>query len=164
MDLIASQALSSKIVYYELNPENELASYYMTLPENLLGATRVIGPNGFQDTVGETLVEQEAIEENAISYDYILDYDKWNKVETYPLLQDVENQFSDYSFPSFLEIPPAYSNAGAGNDSWFAAAPYDENDLTYRWYSQNRIGTEMSFRLNNRAEFFKQKFLRGKQL
>jgi len=160
MDLIASQALSSKIVYYELNPENELASYYMTLPENLLGATRVIGPNGFQDTVGETLVEQEAIEENAISYDYILDYDKWNKVETYPLLQDVENQFSDYSFPSFLEIPPAYSNAGAGNDSWFAAAPYDENDLTYRWYSQNRIGTEMSFRLNNRAEFFKQKFLR----
>ncbi len=160
MDLIASQALSSKIVYYELNPENELASYYMTLPENLLGATRVIGPNGFQDTVGETLVEQEAIEENAISYDYILDYDKWSKVETYPILQDVENQYSDYSFPSFLEIPPAYANAGAGNDSWFASAPYDENDLTYRWYSQNRIGTEMSFRLNNRAEFFKQKFLR----
>ena len=160
MDLLNVQALSSKIVYYELNPENDFASYYMTLPENLLGTTRVIGPNGFQDSVGETLIEQEALLESALSYDYLLDYEKWSKVEAYPLIQDIEEQYTDYSFPSFLETPPAYANVGPGNDSWFSSAPYDENDLTYRWYNQNRIGTEMSFRVNNRAEFFKQKFLR----
>jgi len=160
MDLLASQALSSKVVYYELNPENEFASYYMSLPENLLGTTRVIGPNGFQDSVGETLIENETIEESSIRYDYLLDYDKWAKVEAYPLLQDKDNQYTDYSKPSFLEVPPAYTKSSAGNDSWFSSATYDENDLTYRWYQQNRVGTEMSFRVNNRAEYFKQKFLR----
>ena len=119
MDLLNVQALSSKIIYYELNPDNQFSSYYMTLPENLLGATRVIGPNGFQDGVGETLVEQQALEESALSYDYLLDYEKWSKVESYPLLQDIEEQYTDYSFPSFLESPPAYAGNGIGNSSWF---------------------------------------------
>ena len=162
MDLLNVQALSSKIIYYELNPDNDYASYYMTLPENLLGTTRVIGPNGFQDGIGETLIQKQALIESGISYDYLKDRTKWSSVEAYPLLQDIENQYTDYSFPSFLETPPAYNGRGIGNDSWFTMGSDDEQSTGWGWNAytdSGNIGLGQSFRMNNRVEFFKQQFL-----
>jgi hypothetical protein len=163
MDLLNKQALSSKVIYYELNPDNDFAAYYATLPATLGGLQKVIGPNGLDDSVGNTVIEAQAIIEASLEYDYLKDYDKWSSVEQYPLIRSDENQYTKYTQPSFLEIPPVYLQEGIGKSSWFNSSPYDIN--------ANELGqtnassyTNHSFDQTNPQEFFKTKFARQSDL
>lgn len=163
MDLLNKQALSSKVIYYELNPDDDFAAYYATLPATLGGLQKVIGPNGLDDSVGNTAIEAQAIIEASLEYDYLKDYDKWSSVEQYPLIRSDENQYTKYTQPSFLEIPPVYLQEGIGKSSWFNSSPYDVN--------ANELGgtnassyTNHSFDQTNPQEFFKTKFARQSDL
>ena len=163
MNLLHQQALSSKVIYYELNPDNPFAAYYLTLPPALMGLQRVIGPAGIDNSVSNTLIETQAIYESGLSYDYILDYDKWAKVEQYPLIQGFENQYTDYTLPSFLEVPPKYLTEPIGNKSWFGSSPYDYNQdvFNYTYYSHQTL---YNFDVTNPHEYFKTTFLRQTEL
>lgn len=163
MDLLNKQALSSKVVYYELNPDNEFASYYATLPANLGGLQKVIGPNGLDSSLGNTAIETQAIIEGSIEYDYLKDKDKWNSVETYPLIRSSEKQFSKYTQPSFLEVPPVYMQQGIGNSSWYNSSSYDLDNTWYGWYNSS-YRTVNSFYQTNPDDFFRTKFARQMDL
>jgi hypothetical protein len=163
LDLLNKQALSSKVIYYEMNPDNEFSQYYLTLPSALTGLQKVLGPAGIDNSIGNTVVENEAVIEGELSYDYLLDYDKWSKVEDYPLIQGFENQYTDYTLPSFLEVPPAYLADGIGKSSWFGSSSYDLNNEYYNFY-QNMHRTSDSFAVTNPHEYFKTKFLRQTEL
>jgi len=163
MDLLNKQALSSKIVYYELNPDNDFASYYATLPANLGGLQKVIGPNGLDSSIGNTAIETQAIIEGSIEYDYLKDKDKWNSVETYPLIRSNEKQFTEYTKPSFLEVPPVYMQQGIGNSSWHNSSSYDLNNTWYGW-SNSSYRTVNSFYQTNPDDFFRTKFARQMDL
>ena len=163
MDLLNKQALSSKVIYYELNPDNDFASYYATLPAALGGLQKVIGPNGLDDAVGNTVIEAQAVIEESLEYDYLKDYDKWSSVEQYPLIRSDENQYTKYTQPSFLEIPPVYLQEGIGKSSWFNSSPYDLNNNQYG-YSNSSAYTRHSFDQTNPHEFFKTKFARQSDL
>ena len=163
MDLLNKQALSSKVIYYELNPDNDFASYYATLPAALGGLQKVIGPNGLDDSIGNTVIEAQAVIEESLEYDYLKDYDKWSSVEQYPLIRSDENQYTKYTQPSFLEIPPVYLQEGIGKSSWFNSSPYDLNNNQYA-YSNSSSYTRHSFDQTNPHEFFKTKFARQSDL
>ena len=163
MDLLNKQALSSKVVYYELNPEEPFAAYYATLPSSLGGLQKVIGPSGLDSSIGNTVIEQQAVVEGSLEYDYLKDRDKWNSVETYPIIRSEDKQFTNYTKPSFLEVPPIYMAQGIGRNSWFGTSSYDLNADWYGWYNSS-YRTINSFYQTNPHEFFKTKFARQSDL
>ena len=172
MDLINKQALSSEVIYYELNPDNEYAAYYLNLPTGMQGLQKVIGPSGLSDSIGRTIIDTQAVIQSGLSYDYLLDYNKWSRVEEYPILPDKNNLYTQYTDPSFLEIPPQFLHEGIGNTSWLGSQPMadrsgssiESNFDQYSGRRQGDFGLLSSFRVANPQEYFRTKFLRQSTL
>ena len=163
VDLLNKQALSSKIIYYELNPESSYAQYYLTLPSSMSGLQKIIGPAGLDNSIGNTVIEKQAIIESGLSYDYLLDRDKWSSVEKYSILPDKENLYTEYTDPSFLEIPTEYLKEGIGRESWFGTSPVSENTTVNAYYNSS-YKTVNQFNITNPHEYFKSKFIRQTDL
>jgi len=165
MDLLNMQALSSEVVYYELNPENPFAAYYLSLPSGMQGLQKVMDPSGLNTSIGRTVLDEQAIIQGGLTYDYLEDHKKWSKVEKYPILPDKINLSTQYTDPSFLEIPPKYLNSGVGNQSWLgtidsmnASSPVNS---AYSSADPRGTGTYYNnqWRMLNPQEYFKSQFL-----
>ena len=165
MDLLNMQALSSEVVYYELNPDNPYAAYYLSLPSGMQGLQKVMDPTGLNSSVGRTVIDEQAVVQGGLTYDYLVDHTKWSKVEQYPILPDKTNLATPYTDPSFLEIPPQYANTGVGNMQWLgsntAQDVSDPLNETFASYAPANRGTYYNnqWRFLNPQEYFKSQFL-----